>query len=301
MPAPLSSLSVKRPIRLILSDFDGTFTNHGNKVVEANVRGFTLAQQLGILIGFATGRGRLSAVQGLGEENLKLMDYNGCPGVYCNGSVVFGVSESDRIACTPVSPDLQKRLFDALKARDMLRFTVGLTEADSYCIEYNTWSLICHDSFAEAKPILLENESRFYSHCFNKVMVWQPNSTLLALRKELEQELGDAVEFTMPYADLLELCTKGNNKGCGLKQLSRHLGIPIEETLVVGDSENDISMFKQAGVSVAVADAQPEALNAAKFYTVSSDEGPLLHIIETLQQKGLCPSQWEQDRTQIKN
>ncbi|KAL8428738.1 hypothetical protein ACSSS7_007029 [Eimeria intestinalis] len=110
------------------------------------------------------------------------------------------------------------------------------------------------------------------------------------LRKELEHELQDIIEFTMPYPELLELCEKGNNKGTGLRILSRHLGLTPDEVLVVGDSENDISMFKEAGIAIAVGDASADVKKYAGFQTISSRDGPLLQIVNVLKEKGLCPN-----------
>ncbi|KAL8270600.1 hypothetical protein Esti_005499 [Eimeria stiedai] len=256
---PLSQVTSKKPIRLILSDYDGTFTNHNNEIPKANVEGFCLAQKLGIQVGLSTGRGKQSALDGLGPENISQMDYHGYPGVFCNGSLVYG-KEGEKVLDATFSPIVQKRLLDCLKRKGLLRFVMGLTADDSYCCEYNGWTLVCFSRFSEAKPVILQDEEALYKRPFNKFMLWQQHESLLVVRKELEHELADAVEFTMPYPELLELCEKGNNKGTGLRVLSRHLGLTPEEVLVVGDSENDISMFKEAGVAVAVGDAAAEVL-----------------------------------------
>jgi Cof subfamily protein (haloacid dehalogenase superfamily) len=50
---------------------------------------------------------------------------------------------------------------------------------------------------------------------------------------------------------------KGIDKSSGLLRLAKHWNIPKEEILAVGNDENDISMLKVAGVSVAVGNANP--------------------------------------------
>ncbi|KAL8438472.1 hypothetical protein Efla_002222 [Eimeria flavescens] len=250
----LSQLTATKPIRLILSDYDGTFTNHNNEIPCANVEGFCLARKLGIQVGLATGRGLQSAIEGLGQNNSAVMKYNGFPGVFCNGSVVYG-KEGEKVVDVVFPSSVQKQLLDALKRRGLLRFVMGLTAGDSYCCEYNGWTLVCYSRFSEAKPLLLPEEEGLYTREFNKFMLWQQNEDLEVVRKELEKELG----------------------------------ITPEEVLVVGDSENDVPMMQAAGIAVAVADAAETAKTAANYLTVGSGEGPLLHIVKVLQEKGLCP------------
>lgn len=53
------------------------------------------------------------------------------------------------------------------------------------------------------------------------------------------------------------------NKGNALARLQQILNISPEETLAFGDNMNDIPMFKQAGISYAVANAREEVRQAA--------------------------------------
>lgn len=288
---PINKLCSAKPIRLILSDFDGTFTSNCSEVCRKNVEGFCLAKELGIHIGLATGRGRRSAVEGLGKEFSTEMNYDGYPGVFCNGALVFGL-DGKVVKVHTLAPSFQSQIFDALKKRGLLEFAVGLTEGDSYCCEFNEWTLICYNAFHEAKPLLLDREG-FCKHAYNKVMIWRPHEELLVLRKELEREMGDDLKCMMPYESLLELCESAVTKGSGLHALTASLGLSPEEVLVVGDSENDIPMFEEAGLAVAVANAQPQAKAAAMYEAVCAEDGPLLQIVRILQEKGLCPKQAE--------
>ena len=50
--------------------------------------------------------------------------------------------------------------------------------------------------------------------------------------------------------------------------------------MAIGDNGNDVTMLQCAGVSVAVADALPEALAAAKYRTSAHDEDGLAEAVE---------------------
>jgi len=57
----------------------------------------------------------------------------------------------------------------------------------------------------------------------------------------------------------------GASKESGLAVLLDHLGMAPGEVLAVGDAESDAAMLRLAGVGVAVADADPPALEAADW------------------------------------
>ena len=82
---------------------------------------------------------------------------------------------------------------------------------------------------------------------------------------------------------LTETSSAHASKGNGLRRLMEVLGIPKEAVLAIGDNGNDISMFRTAGVSVAVGNALPEVQAEADFVCGSNDEdGPARFLEERL-------------------
>lgn len=61
------------------------------------------------------------------------------------------------------------------------------------------------------------------------------------------------------------------SKGNALAYVCNRLGISLEETLAIGDGNNDISMFKVAGISVAMGNALEDIKQQADFITASND------------------------------
>ena len=52
----------------------------------------------------------------------------------------------------------------------------------------------------------------------------------------------------------------------------RVLGIPPENVLAIGDSENDWALLRAAGVSVAMANATPETKALAQYITAADND-----------------------------
>lgn len=57
------------------------------------------------------------------------------------------------------------------------------------------------------------------------------------------------------------------NKGRALVRLSAEIGISFQDFLAIGDSVNDLEMLSEAGVGVAVANADPRAQEVADWIT----------------------------------
>jgi hydroxymethylpyrimidine pyrophosphatase-like HAD family hydrolase len=55
----------------------------------------------------------------------------------------------------------------------------------------------------------------------------------------------------------------GGTKGTALTWLAKHYGIPLEDTICVGDWLNDLTMFRVAGRSFAMGQAPDEVKAAA--------------------------------------
>lgn len=66
---------------------------------------------------------------------------------------------------------------------------------------------------------------------------------------------GGIAELTTSMQSNLEILQPGINKGSALTKLCKMLGVRREQTLAVGDSRNDLSMFRAVGVGLAVSGA----------------------------------------------
>ncbi|WP_264777390.1 HAD family hydrolase [Deinococcus aetherius] len=83
-------------------------------------------------------------------------------------------------------------------------------------------------------------------------------------------------------APFLEVLAEGVSKAWGLALLCGRLGVEREEVLAFGDAPNDAEMLAWTGCGVAVANAHPEALEAADEVTLSNAEDGVAAMIERL-------------------
>ena len=78
----------------------------------------------------------------------------------------------------------------------------------------------------------------------------------------------------------IEVTPFGITKGAGLESLSSYLNIPIENTIMIGDSGNDIEAFQSAGKAIAMGNATEEIKNLATEITLDNDHDGIKVIVD---------------------
>ncbi len=81
------------------------------------------------------------------------------------------------------------------------------------------------------------------------------------------------------YADIV---VKGLNKAKGIEKVLELTDIKRENTIAIGDSNNDYDMLEYAGVGVAMANSQQSILDIADYVTASNEEFGVAKAIEKL-------------------
>ena len=79
------------------------------------------------------------------------------------------------------------------------------------------------------------------------------------------------LSFAMPEETTLEMTAQGVTKGSGLKALADYLHIPMAQTVGIGDSDNDRAMLHDAGLSVAMGNAQADIKAQCDLITEDND------------------------------
>lgn len=65
----------------------------------------------------------------------------------------------------------------------------------------------------------------------------------------------------------IEMIPKGFSKAVGIAAVIKIQNIPWEDTIVFGDSNNDLSMFEYAAYKVAMGNSSKKILNLADYVT----------------------------------
>jgi hypothetical protein len=91
---------------------------------------------------------------------------------------------------------------------------------------------------------------------------------------EVQGQFGQQVSAALSQPYYLDVTHPKANKGEVISALSALLAIPSAQIATIGDMPNDVLMFKQSGLSIAMGNASAEVQRAATFVTTSNrDEG----------------------------
>ena len=106
----------------------------------------------------------------------------------------------------------------------------------------------------------------------------------LRIWKELETEPDLELVGSLKYN--IEINAAGVNKGTGLVNLGRLLGIRREEIMACGDGDNDTVMLREAGFGVAMGNAEEQVKEAADYITLTNEEEGVAEAIEKFVLRG---------------
>lgn len=83
----------------------------------------------------------------------------------------------------------------------------------------------------------------------------------------------------------IEICSKEAGKGNAILKLAELLGVSPEQTIAVGDGENDMTMVQQTALGLAVSNAQTMLKEVADEIICSNEQHAIKYILENYIEK----------------
>ena len=118
----------------------------------------------------------------------------------------------------------------------------------------------------DLRAYLAANSGEIEKFC----MFFRNDETLRAARAALDRL--PAITVVQGSPDNLEVTAPGIDKGSGLRQACAALGVPVEQALALGDSENDLGMLRAAGLAGVMANGTPEAKAEADVISCADND-----------------------------
>lgn len=261
-------------IRLIATDMDGTLLVHGvTGIPDENLRAMKQAVARGIHVALCSGRmpedmSFFASDAGLNVHILAL-----------NGSYCLDAPRGPCVSSHTMQPADAQALRGMLQAYPGLHYeifsgndlVVNMAPSDDWEINVGT-NLRRPGGKTRVAVNQEERLQQMLAQGVNKLVVVDEAMTgvLEKIRQEIARRL-PGLEVSSSWCNNLEIMARGVNKGTAVTALARRLDIPMDQVMTLGDNENDIPMLTCAGVGVAVENATPGALAAAKYRTASND------------------------------
>lgn len=238
-------------IKTIFLDIDGTILDYNEKIGELTKEVIKEVQNLAQIIFVSARRFNriLPILIELGFNNKS----NFC--VAFNGSQIWR-NDGELIFDDSITKTNAIKLKQFITKNKILNCLV-YTEKETFEFE----KIDDFDKFA--------SENKIYKFVIN-----ESYENITNIKSKIQKSLASSFDAFCSASSLLEIVKKGVNKGSAVKNIIEMLNLDASETLAIGDSENDLSMFESVGTSVAVCSAETLVKHSADFITDSrNDDG----------------------------
>ncbi len=127
-----------------------------------------------------------------------------------------------------------------------------------YCEQRNRYSDL-YAKLSEAEPVVVPSlrEEFRYSDATKACIIAEPE----VVDREIDgvrQAMGTRAYVTRSIPWFIEVMDPNVDKGKALKLVAQYVGVPLEETMAIGDSWNDVPLLRAAAFGVAMGSAPPE-------------------------------------------
>ena len=258
-----------KKIKMIGLDLDGTLLNDKKELTSHTREILTRAIDQGVTVLVATGR----PVTGIPEvlRNFPGMRY----ALTSNGGRILDLQEDKVLYANMLSYEMGAAILKIFGDYDTFKEIYfdgrGFVQADELLKvgEYLRNPAMADYIRTTRKGItsLWEKMEEMNGHEMDKIHALFKSQDERLEAKQRIMELGD-LSISDSMGTNLEINAPGVNKGMGLIQLGRLLGIEREEIMACGDGNNDLMMLKEVGFGVAMANGADEVKEVADLIAV---------------------------------
>lgn len=267
-----------RRYRIVASDLDGTLLNNNSQVSRENLDAIDEMTELGVYFVPSSGR-TLAEIPAEIRDNEKIRYV-----IHSNGAVVWDRQQGQRILhCipNPVGREVLKVL-SAYEVHLTIRHNgkcfVDAAFQDEKSNEY--YNVIeAHRDCVQNYAVHLDNFLEYVNNADNVEVFsafFHSYEEKLECKKRLEK-LG-TLRIVEAAQSNLEIVNADAGKGNALQGLADLLSIVIEDTISVGDSDNDNSITQAAGLGLAVSNACDSLKAVADELICSNEEHAIAYI-----------------------
>jgi Cof subfamily protein (haloacid dehalogenase superfamily) len=263
------------PIRLVISDIDGTLLDDNGNLPEANRSALIHCKSLGVKTCLATGRRWTTCNRLLDRLGLHdLIDY--C--IVNNGMLVREVKTGDTLFRRDFPIGLVLETVARLSALGLDPVALGHNpDGRTKDVFHRNDALLNADFIAKNaanSQRVGEWEELADAHLVELILIGKKPDLDAASNALASIAVETAILKNSFYTEyMLEITPRGVSKWLGVQELLAHLGLGENEAMAVGDSDNDYPLLLNLPMSIAVANADAKVKAVAREMTGTNSEG----------------------------
>ncbi|MCL2853153.1 MAG: Cof-type HAD-IIB family hydrolase [Defluviitaleaceae bacterium] len=260
--------------KLVASDLDSTMITETLELPGENIAAVERARRSGCHVVICSGRSTASIMPY--EERLGLVA-EGCYGISFNGGIVYETVTRKKIRDIRLGSDIAIEILDELVDGGVNPWIYA--GDDLYVVKETEW---VREYAQRVKTSFRVVESfKEIGDEISKLLVVDYPERLLKIDEQFSKRAGGRYNQFFSAEFLFEFTAKSATKGDALVFLADYLGIPISQTIAIGDNLNDVHMIEAAGFSVAVRNGRDELKALADYVTERNcAQGAVAEVIE---------------------
>lgn len=267
---------------LIALDMDGTLLNSQGKITKRTVEVLNRLIQKGHYIVPASGR----AFTILPKEILKLEGIQFA--VLENGAVVWDWKKQSAIEQEPLPKGVVKSILEDIEEQVSSGYYAEVIVNGKVYADVKVQKELKHSKIAGNFAEYMRQNHIFLEQLSSRTELLDAAEKLNIYFEDVKRsenvrakwEAEPKLNVTTSVSGNAEFTAAGMNKGYGIKILQQYLGISKQQCIAIGDNENDLEMFEQVQMAVAMGNAKEHVKRAADEVTLSCDEDGVAVFLE---------------------
>jgi Cof subfamily protein (haloacid dehalogenase superfamily) len=255
----------KRRISMVIADVDGTLLTEDKVLTKRAQAAVHALHKAGIRFAITSGRpprGMAMLFDPL-DLDTPIAGFNG--GLFVRRDLSI-------IAEKTLPADISRHALDLIRAHGL----------DTWIYRGNDWLItkpgaphVAREAWTvKFEPIVVANFDDKLDRVAKIVGVSDDHDRVKRCEADAQAALGEGATASRSQPYYLDITHKEANKGAVVDYLSDYFTITPEQIATIGDSPNDVLMFKRSGLSIAMGNASDEVKAQAKVTTDSyNDEG----------------------------
>jgi len=269
-------------IKMVVSDLDQTLLNSDATFSPENLDAIRAAEAKGIFFTICSGR-----IFPMLEVYTRALDIQG-PVITTNGAAIVDGKTGKLLSKHTIPHEIAVKILDYARERDYdysaLTSQISYFSGNSQRIKrFERYNEIAESDGLKAMHLEYFN-GRSYTNIEDeilKMLLYQipaeEFSSVLAFLDSIPE-----IHFTSSDEGLLDIMAAGTNKGTAVAEVRKFMGFEKEQVCVFGDYINDLAMFEEAGLTVAMSNAHEELKSKALYITDTNDRAGVARALEAL-------------------
>lgn len=279
-------------MKLLFTDLDGTLLTDDKRILDKDMDAIGAMLSRGHKLVLCTGRPLTSAKMlarryGFDKPGFFLVSFN--------GGLIYDYATEKAILTRHIPVESVKFIMDEAHKRGMHAHTYA---GDLVVSEYETEQLKTYCGIMQMDYRVVPDIREFFGSVSPEMVPGGPinvvvkppikvnvitpfdHGSLEEFRAEMRKTTAGKLFDVFSKPEMLEFSHMKSNKGDAVRFMAEYYGVPLADTIAVGDEENDCPMIEAAGVGVAMSNASSTAKNAADYVTrADNNHGGISEVI----------------------